>query len=100
MSTLEQAAQSLRGVSDHAETRVATRSDTPPDRGAIRALWWESHPVEAPHVREGSYARYHADTGLLLIAANGVLKTAVRLSDRPREEKRIVREQVEEEIRA
>lgn len=99
MSTLAGTRQSLSRVSDHAVQHVSKRSDTSPDRAAIRALWWEAYSVEAPHVREGSYARYHVGTGLLLIAQNCVLKTAVELSDRPEWEQRIVREQLPAEVR-
>lgn len=94
MSTLD-SPHSLVWVSEHSQERARRRAGVPADDAEIRALWWEAHPVDAPHVRGWSYARYHEGEDVLLIARFGALKTVVELSDRPEWEQRVVREQLE-----
>lgn len=71
-------------VSNHAHRRWAERSDRP--KMNPRAAWLEAVPVDYPSINPpAKYARYHEETGLLLlVAADRTLTTCVPISGRTR----------------
>ncbi|MWG34788.1 hypothetical protein [Halomarina oriensis] len=64
----------------------------------VRAAWREAHPVDTSYSSPGSYVRYHAESGMMLLAAYGFIQTTWSLSMEAGEERRRVLEQVGEVV--
>lgn len=81
-------------ISDHAREKWAERADCGPTN--LFAAWYEADPVEYPSARGDAYCRYHERAGVVMLAKWGELVTCIDLSDRPPQEQRIVRDQLED----
>lgn len=62
----------------HPEWRWRRRAPDGLEDRHIRAAWREAEPVEWPG---DDYARYHDESGMLLIAELGFIQTVVRVDD-------------------
>lgn len=66
------------------------------DVGPLEA-WREATPIHYPKARRGAVARFHEPTELILLARQGGLVTCYPLSNRPRDTRRYIRNQVTEQ---
>jgi len=81
----------------HAQWRWELRAPPKWRNLSVRVAWREAEPVAYPSCNsDAEYARLHVATEIVLIAHYGMLRTVVRLSDRPEHEQQYVREQVRE----
>ena len=80
---------------DHCRERWSERSDRPSLNP--RVAWLEAVPIDYPSARPPArHARFHEVTELILLASDdGLLRTCIPLSNRPRDEQRYIRDQLE-----